>query len=210
MQKYVFHHYKAWERKLVFICFLKNWERQNENEKSMTQNHLKKREVLSHYEEGEVLVEFVSTVEDHYHQIFISAEILHWNSCLKKISSWTLAISLLFSNDLDKFKLETQIKTSKNIVDEKQVGIKEAIKIISSLNASRKLLVSEVLKLVKLILLVPTQPAITCSKLTNRNTRTRCEICSKLTIKITERRQWRCAEYVQYILLTCFLTWTLL
>ena len=33
---------------------------------------------------------------------------------------------------------------------------KEAIKIISPLNASRKLLVSEVLKLVKLILLVPT------------------------------------------------------
>ena len=24
----------------------------------------------------------------------------------------------------------------------------------------------------------------------NRNTRTRCEICSKLTIKIPERRQW--------------------
>ena len=65
-------------------------------------------------------------------------------------------MSLLFSNDLDKFKLDTQIKTFNNIVDEKQVGIKEAIKIISSLNASRKLLVSEVLKLVKLILLVPT------------------------------------------------------
>ena len=25
----------------------------------------------------------------------------------------------------------------------------------------------------------------------NRNTRTRCETCSKLTIKIPERRQWR-------------------
>ena len=25
----------------------------------------------------------------------------------------------------------------------------------------------------------------------NRNTRTRCEICSKLTIKIPERRDWR-------------------
>ena len=25
----------------------------------------------------------------------------------------------------------------------------------------------------------------------NRNTRTRCEICSKLTIKTPERRQWR-------------------
>ena len=43
----------------------------------------------------------------------------------------------------------------KNIVDEKQFGTKEAIKIISPLNASCKLLVSEVLKLVKLILLVP-------------------------------------------------------
>ena len=26
----------------------------------------------------------------------------------------------------------------------------------------------------------------------NRNTRTRCEICSKLTIKTPERRHWRC------------------
>ena len=32
-----------------------------------------------------------------------------------------------------------------------------------------------------------TQPAFTCSKLTIE---TRCEICSKLTIKIPERRQW--------------------
>ena len=28
-------------------------------------------------------------------------------------------------------------------------------------------------------------------KVNNRNIRTRCEICSKLTIKIPERRQWR-------------------
>ena len=28
-------------------------------------------------------------------------------------------------------------------------------------------------------------------KLNNRNTRTRCGICSKLTINIPERRQWR-------------------
>ena len=28
-------------------------------------------------------------------------------------------------------------------------------------------------------------------KYNNRNTRTRCEICSKLTIKTPERRQWR-------------------
>ena len=38
----------------------------------------KKKKVSSHYyEEGEALVEFVSTVEERYHQIFISAEILH-------------------------------------------------------------------------------------------------------------------------------------
>ena len=128
---------------------------------------LKNRKVSSRYEKEGAPVEFVSTAEEHYRQIFISAEILLWNSsgngntALKSVAgrrfwSWTLAISSLFSNDLGKFKLETQIKTFKNIVDEKQVGIKEAIKIISSLNASRKLLVSEVLKLVKLILLVPT------------------------------------------------------
>ena len=40
----------------------------------------KKRKVLSHYEEGEAPVEIVSIVEEHYHQIFISAETLHWNS----------------------------------------------------------------------------------------------------------------------------------
>ena len=28
-------------------------------------------------------------------------------------------------------------------------------------------------------------------KVNNRNNRTRCEICSELTIKIPERRQWR-------------------
>ena len=44
------------------------------------------------------------------------------------------------------------------VVDEKK--IKEAIKIISSLNKSRKLLVSEVLRLVMLILLVPTTNAV--------------------------------------------------
>ena len=27
----------------------------------------------------------------------------------------------------------------------------------------------------------------------NRNTRTRCQICSNLTIKTPERRQWRCS-----------------
>ena len=37
----------------------------------------KKRNVLSHYEKGEATEEFASTAEEHYHQIFIPAEILH-------------------------------------------------------------------------------------------------------------------------------------
>ena len=40
----------------------------------------KNRKVSSHSEEGETPVDFLSTndtVEEHYHQVFISAEILH-------------------------------------------------------------------------------------------------------------------------------------
>ena len=37
----------------------------------------KKRKVLSYYQEGEALIEFVSTVEEHHHQVFISPVILH-------------------------------------------------------------------------------------------------------------------------------------
>ena len=64
-------------------------------------------------------------------------------------------LSSLFNSDLHKFKLETQLKTLIHIVDEKEVGTKDASTIISLLNASQKLLVSEVLQLVKLILTVP-------------------------------------------------------
>ena len=53
-----------------------------------------------------------------------------------------------------------QLKTFTHIVDEKQVGIKDAITIISSFNASQKLLVSEVLKLVELILTVSTTNSV--------------------------------------------------
>ena len=60
-----------------------------------------------------------------------SAEILLWNSShngniafksvmWRRFWSSTLAISLLFSSDLEKFKLETQIKTFKNIAHEKK------------------------------------------------------------------------------------------
>ena len=34
-------------------------------------------------------------------------------------------------------------------------------------------------------------PVIYLLKVNNRNTRTRCKICSKLTIKAPEQRQWR-------------------
>ena len=77
-------------------------------------------------------------------------------------------MSSFFSSDLHKFKLETQLKTLTHIVDEKQVAIKDAITIISSLNASQKLLVSEVLKLVKLIFTVTATNAVSqrsCSTL---------------------------------------------
>ena len=58
-----------------------------------------------------------------------------------------LQISSFFSGDLHKFKLGTQFKTLTHIVDEKQVGIKDAITILSSLNTAQKLLAAEVLKL---------------------------------------------------------------
>ena len=32
-------------------------------------------------------------------------------------------------------------------------------------------------------------------KVNNRNTKARCEICSKLTIKTPERRHWRCSGF---------------
>ena len=75
------------------------------------QNSLKK--VSSHYEEEEAPVELVSTVEEHYRQIFISAEILYWNSpgngntsfnsiAWRRFWSRTLAISSFFSSDLGK------------------------------------------------------------------------------------------------------------
>ena len=64
--------------------------------------------------------------------------------------------------------METQLKTLIHIVHEKQVAIKDAITIISLLNASQKLLVSGVLQLVKLILTVPATNAVSersCSML---------------------------------------------
>ena len=105
----------------------------------MTTNYLGKK-VSSHYEEGKALGEFVSRIEKHYRQTFYQAIDMVVN-CIRELQQ----LSLLFSIDLDKFKLETQLKTSKHTVDEKQVGKKDAIKIILSLNAYQSLLVSQVL-----------------------------------------------------------------
>ena len=50
-------------------------------------------------------------------------------------------------------------------------------------------------------------------KVNNRNTRTRCEICSKLTIKTPERRHWRRSgvfivnfEHISHLVLVFWLT----
>ena len=49
-------------------------------------------------------------------------------------------------------------------------------------------------------------------KVNNRNTRIRCEICSKLTIKIPEGRQWCCSgvfivnfEHISHLVLVVLL-----
>ena len=94
---------------------------------------------------------------------------------------------------VDKFKLETQIKTLKNIVDEKQVGTKEAIKIISSLNASQKVLVSEVLKLAKLILLVPTTNGVS-----ERSRSTFCSVKTYLRSSMTQEPVTSCLIATTY------------
>ena len=84
---------------------------------------------------------------------------------------------------LARFKLETQLKALTYIVDEKQVGIKGAITIISSLNTFQKLLVSGVLKLVKLILTVPATNAASersCSTLRRFKTYLRSSMTQEL------------------------------
>ena len=54
----------------------------------------------------------------------------------------------------------------------------------------------------------PCSASIYLFKVNNRNTRKRCETCSKLTIKTTERRQWSCSgvfivnfEYIWHLFL---------
>ena len=153
----------------------------------------KKRKVPSCYEHGEAPAEFVSTVEEHYRQIFYKTIDMVTNCICDRfqqkdhVETFQTMENLLlkalleedfglefqqtfsfFGSDLDKFKLETQLTTLTHIIDEKEVEIKDAIKVTSSLNPSQKMLVSEVLKLVKLILLVPAANAVSeksCSSL---------------------------------------------
>ena len=88
-----------------------------------------------------------------------------------------------FSSDLHKFELEIQRKTLTHTVDEKQVKIKDTITITSSLNASQKLLVSEVFELAKLILTVPATNAVSetsCSTLHRFKTYLRSSLTQEL------------------------------
>ena len=90
-------------------------------------------------------------------------------------------MSSFLSSELHKFKLETQLKPFTHIVDEKQIVIKDAITIISSLNASQKLLLSEVFKFVKLILTVPVTNAVS-----GRSCSTLCRFKFYLQLSITQ------------------------
>ena len=77
LKKYVFHYYKAWKRKLVSVCFSKKVRASKQKQEMDDQKPPTKGKFLSHYEKGEAPVEFVSTVEEQYHQMFLSVEILH-------------------------------------------------------------------------------------------------------------------------------------
>ena len=105
-----------------------------------------KRKVSNYYEEGEPPAEFVSTVEEHYSQILHQAidmfvNCIH-NKFQRKDYIETLQamemlllkafreddfghelqqMSSFFSSDLDKFKLETQLKILIHIVDENKL-----------------------------------------------------------------------------------------
>ena len=126
---------------------------------------------MSHYEEEQAPAEFVSKVGEYYHYFFYQANEIAVKcirnrfqqkdhiETLQKMATLLLKAfrdedfdhepqqrSSSFSSDLYKFKLQTQLKTLIHIVDEKQIAIKDAITIVSSLNTSQKLLVSKVLR----------------------------------------------------------------
>ena len=102
-------------------------------------------------------------------------------------------ISSFFGSDLDKFKLETQLTTLTHIIDEKQVAIKDPKKIISSLNAFQRMLVSEVLKLGKLILLLPAIYAVSA-----RSCSTLCRVKTYLQSSMTQESLNYCLVLASY------------
>ena len=106
---------------------------------------------------------------------------------MKLFRKWkyVLLLKALSDEDFDYgLKLETQLKILTHIVDEKQVGIKSVITIMLSLNASQKLLVSELLKLVKLILTVPITNAVSENSCSQRCADS-CFTCDHLKFKGT-------------------------
>ena len=71
------------------------------------------------------------------------------------------------------------------------IGSKEGVKTFNA-NTTLGLYTIPVLKVTRFVLRHNTQPAIPCPfKVNNRNTKTRCEICSKLIIKTPQRCHWR-------------------
>ena len=117
----------------------------------------------------QAIVNFVNFIRNRFRQ----KEYIEKNFWEEDFSRELQLMFSFFSSGLD--KLETQLRTFIHIVDEKQVWIKDAIKIISSLNASQNLLVSEVLKLVKLTLTVPA-----ASTVSERSCSTVCRVKSYL------------------------------
>ena len=61
-------------------------------------------------------------------------EILLSKCRMKNILVMNFSKPSLFGSDVDKFKLETKIKTLKSIVDEKQVGINQSYLIIKCIS----------------------------------------------------------------------------
>ena len=74
-----------------------------------------------------------------------------------------------------------------------RLGIKDAVRIISSLNVSQKLLVSEVFKLVKLILTVPITNPVSVSSCS-----TLCRVKTNLRSSLTQERLSSCLILAAY------------
>ena len=127
LRKFVFQHYKVWERKQI-----------EKDDPKLP----KKRKVSDYYEEGEPPVKFISKVEEYYRQIFYQAIDMVVNCIRKRFqqknNTETLQImeilllkalrkehfghelqqmSSFFSSNLGKFKLETLLKNLIHIVD---------------------------------------------------------------------------------------------